>query len=58
MEKINSRWEFGIFVGVRRRSGEVWVAVEGKILSARSVRRIPVEQRWGEDCISWVDRVP
>ena len=31
LEKINSRWEFGIFVGVRRRSGEVWVAVKGKV---------------------------
>ena len=29
LEKINSRWEFGIFVGVRRRSGEVWIAVTG-----------------------------
>jgi hypothetical protein len=27
LEKINTRWEFGIFVGVRRRSGELWVAV-------------------------------
>ena len=58
LEKINSRWEFGIFVGVRRRSGEVWIAVKGKILSARSVRRIPAEQRWGEDCLSCVGRFP
>ena len=58
LEKINSRWEFGIFVGVRRRSGEVWIAVKGKVLSARSVRRIPAEHRWGEDCLSWVDSVP
>ena len=58
VEKIKSRWEVGIFVGVRRRSGEVWVAVKGKVLSARSVRRIPVEHRWGEDCLPWVDRVP
>ena len=42
VEKINSRWQFGIFVGVRRRSGEVCVAVKGKNLSARSLRRIPV----------------
>ena len=55
LEKINSRREFGIFVGVRRRSGEVWFAVKGKVLSARSLRRIPVEHRWGEDCLSWVD---
>ena len=47
MEKINARWEYGILVGVRRRDWEVWVAVKGKILSARSVKRIPVEQRWG-----------
>ena len=58
LEKINSRWEFGIPVGVMRRSGEAWVAVKGKVLSARSVGRIPVEHRWGEDCISWVDGVP
>jgi hypothetical protein len=57
LQKINARWEFGIFVGVRRRSGEVWVAVKGKVMSVRSVRRIPVEERWGKDCIEWVDRV-
>ena len=53
MEKINSRWEFGIFVGVRRRSGEVWVAVRGKILSAWPVRRVPVEHRWGFGRVPW-----
>ena len=58
LEKVNSRWEVGIYVGVRRRSGKEWIVVKGKVLSARSVRRIPVEQRWGKDCISWVDRVP
>ena len=58
LEKINSRWEFGIFVGVRRMSREVWLVVKGRVLSARSVRRIPVEHRCGEDCLSWVDRVP
>ena len=30
LEKINARWEYGIFVGVRRRSNELMVAtVEG-----------------------------
>jgi len=57
MEKINPRWEYGIFVGVRRRSGEVWVATkEGELVSARSVRRIPEEERWGVDCMEWVKR--
>ena len=57
LEKINSRWEFGIFVGVRRRSGELWVAVKGKLMTVRSVKRIPVEERWSKDCVEWVDRV-
>ena len=26
LEKINSRWDFGIFVGVRRKSNEMWIA--------------------------------
>ena len=47
MEKINARWEHGFLVGVRRRSGELWVAVKDKVLSVKTVRRIPVEQRWG-----------
>ena len=47
VEKINARWEHGILVGVRRGSGELWVAVKDKVLSVRWVRRMPVEQRWG-----------
>ena len=58
LEKINARWEYGIFVGVRRRSGEVWIAAKDKIISARSVRRIPIEHRWSKDCVNWVSRVP
>ena len=58
MEKINPRWEHGIFLGIRRRSGEVWVATTSGVRSARSVRRIPVEDRWGDDCVNWVKHVP
>ena len=57
-EKINSRWEYAIFIGVRRRSGELWVAVKDSVFAVRSVRRIPVEERWNEDCIKWVNRAP
>ena len=42
LEKLNERWEYGIFVGVRRESGEVWVATEKGLESVRSVRRVPV----------------
>ena len=46
------------FVGVRRRSGELWIATQDRVLSTRSVRRLPVENRWGNDCVGWVSRVP
>ena len=58
MEKINARWDYGVFVGVKRASGEVWVATEEGTKAARSVRRIPKEQRWGPDCLSWVKHAP
>ena len=58
MEKINPRWEYGVFVGVRRESGEVWVATKEGMEKARSVRRIPVADRWGPDCVNWVKNVP
>jgi hypothetical protein len=58
MEKINPRWEYGIFVGVRRRSGEIWVSTKEKVFAVRSVTRIPIESRWSRDNVDWVTRVP
>ena len=28
MEKLNPRWDYGVFVGVRADSGEIWVGRE------------------------------
>ena len=58
MDKINSRWEFGIFVGVRPKSGELWVATPGGVHKTRSVRRIAKQDRWTMDSLSWVRNVP
>ena len=40
------------------KSGEVWIATKDKVLAARSVHRIPIEQRWGKDSLAWVTGVP
>jgi hypothetical protein len=56
--KIEPRWEKGIFVGVRVVSGEFWIATPEGIRKARSVRRLPVRDRWSMDSISWVKHVP
>ena len=58
LEKIRPRWEFGIFVGIRRRSGEVKVVSKGGLVEVRSVRRLPLEERWGVDNMLWVKLVP
>ena len=33
-------------------------AVKDKVLAVRAVRIIPIQDRWGEDCIKWVNRAP
>ena len=58
-EKFRGRWDYGIFIGVRRRSGEFWIAdKEGQVQAIRSVRRLSVEERWGKDNRRWVKGVP
>ena len=49
LEKLNARWAYGIFVGIRRKSNEVMVSTQEGIVFARSVKRIPMEKRWDED---------
>ena len=57
-EKLNARWEYGIFVGVRPRSGELIIATPAGICKVRSVRRVPMEDRWTIDTLKWVKHVP
>ena len=58
MEKLNPRWEYGVFVGIRKVSGEVWVATREGLHAVRSVRRIPEEERWKPENKDWVRHVP
>ena len=57
-DKINPRWEYGVFVGVRAKSGELWIATLDGIVKAGSARRIPVQARWSADSVNWVRFVP
>ncbi len=58
MDTISPRWDYGVFVGVCARSGELWIATWDGVVKARSVRRIPVQSRWLEDCVKWVKYAP
>jgi hypothetical protein len=57
-QKLNSRWEKGIFVGVSRSSHEALVVNEEGMVQARDIIRLPFEQRWSEDSVKWVRWVP
>eukprot|EP00973_Karenia_brevis_P020484 2813536-Karenia_brevis.AAC.1 len=54
MEKIKSRWGYGIFVGGNRKSSEFLIANEEGIRKSRSIRRIAKEKKWSEDYLKWV----
>ena len=58
LEKISKRLDFGTFVGVRWRSKEIMVSTPDGIRYCRSVKRLPVERRWSEDSLKWVQWCP
>ena len=58
MDKVGAKWEYGIFVGVRQKSRELWIATPAGVVKARSVRRLSKDRRWGGDCVKWVRHVP
>ena len=58
LEKMNPRWRFGVFVGVKADSGEVWVATDEGLRAVRSVRRLPQEERWAASNRDFIKHVP
>eukprot|EP00973_Karenia_brevis_P049102 6810516-Karenia_brevis.AAC.1 len=50
--------EYGIFVGANRNSNEFLISRINGISTCRTIKRIPNEERWGEDNLRWVKWVP
>ena len=57
MEEIIARWGFGVFVGVKRRSGEVMVSRPEGALRLDRLEELQ-GKRGGDDCVSWVKWAP
>ena len=58
--KFDARWGYGLFLGVRSRSGEL-IVVDGEsreVKYVRTVKRIPEEQRWDPNNLEWITMVP
>ena len=47
LEKLTKRFDFGIFVGVRRVSNESIIATKEGIIFERCIKRISDNLRWG-----------
>eukprot|EP00973_Karenia_brevis_P076138 10575334-Karenia_brevis.AAC.1 len=58
LEKIKPRMEYGIFVGISRKSNEFLISTIDGIRKVRTIKRIPEEERWGEDNLRWVKWAP
>merc|ERR1712020_702846 len=58
MRKIKPKFGVGIFVGVNRRSGEIFIVNKEGLHESRTVKRLPLEERWGRDNTEWVLWVP
>ena len=57
--KLRSRWSYGVFVGERKRSGELLVVTQGgDVRKVRAVKRLPKEDRWSNDCVGWAKHTP
>jgi len=48
-DKLDTRWENGIFAGVREESGELYVMKEDGVIKVRSFQRRPEEERWNRE---------
>ena len=60
VEKINARWGYGFFMGVRARSNERIIDDRdtNDLKYVRTVKRVPLEQRWSVHNLEWVRAVP
>ena len=60
LEKLNPRWDYGMYLGVRVKSGEL-IVVDAETFHCkcvRTARRVPEEERWNDKNLDLVKVVP
>ena len=56
--KINSAWMEGVYLGMREESTEHIIHTSEGIVRARSIRRVPIEDRWNAEGILAIAATP
>lgn len=57
-EKLESRWESGVFAGPREESGEICVMSDQGVIKVRGYLRKPEEERWNQEEFAGAQGVP
>jgi thiol-disulfide isomerase/thioredoxin len=56
--KLEARWEEGIFLGTEWRTGAAHVGAKDGVLEAHGIRRVPQEVRWNSELVQSVKGFP
>ena len=58
-DKFDSRWEDGIWLGIREESGENMIGTKDGVLKARTIKRkAALEERWKNELVDQFRGVP
>ena len=52
LNRINPRYKFGVWLGVRNNGAERFVETAGGVFRSREVRRIEHQNRWDKEAIN------
>ena len=58
MNRMNPRYQYGIWLGMRNKSAECFIGNADGVLRAREFRRLEFQDRWDTEAISNVIGVP
>ena len=59
VDKLNPRWEQGVWLGVRDESGEIIIGTPEGVVKARDFKRLPAESdRWSAQSVQSVVGTP
>ena len=57
-DKLDTRWEQGVFAGVREESGELYVLTDKGAIKVREYKRKPETERWNQEGFASIQGLP
>ena len=55
---VDPRYIYGVWVGIRARSGEALIGTPDRVWKSTSIRRLPREERWSAEAVREVKETP